>query len=709
MMKFLEIINNYYNKLLNSTIGSFLLLCSLCYLCYGHALHGTFVFDDTVAIKRNKAINQLPTNLTAIFTSDFWGSSITDDESHKSYRPLTSLMFHLEWVKLKLDPFHMKLINLLIHTINTILVLLVMRKIKIFTYSYTVALLTAILFAVHPVHTEAVSGIVSRADLMFCLIYLTALLICVVMYNKTAIWLPGLVVGLTLVGVLFKESAITIPLSCVLLDYTLQRVYTLNWKQQLRKLLTKTNIFYALTTICIIALRLWIADFKSPTFRKADNPVAHADSFLTRVLSQNYLYVYNIKILLNPYHLCFDWAFDCLKLIENLTDLRVIPILLLYLCISVCLYKYQYNFVAVFGLLLIIIPFLPASGVIKVGFVIAERVLYVPSIGHCYLVSCGFMYLQEKIKYRKTLSFGFIVLVLIFILRCRQRSTQWLTEEKLFTSALAVCPNNAKVHYNIARLSADMKNNAQAFVHYHKAIELYPAYDSALMNLGNLYRETGDLRKAEIYLQKSLEVTPDLPAAWMNLGIVQAASKQFKESLISYKKALKYRKNYPNCYYNMGNLFLEQNLYTEALNHWQRAISLNPSFQKAWTNMLTMLDAKSMFEDALRLSEQALIHLPNESSILFLRANVFGKLGRYIEAEQLYKRIVAKEPLNYMYHTNLAVLYHRWNRLNEAIAAYRKALDANPQKALTARDNLGKLIKRLANKNVDKKQTASIS
>ena len=245
-----------------------------------------------------------------------------------------------------------------------------------------------------------------------------------------------------------------------------------------------------------------------------------------------------------------------------------------------------------------------------------------------------------------------------------------------------------------------MKNNTKAFVHYQKAIDLYPDYDAALMNLGNLYRETGDLEKAQYYLQKSIEVTPDFATAWMNLGIVQAASKQFKEALQSYTNALKYRKNYANCYYNLGNLYLEQKLYNEALNHWQRAVTLNPKFQKAWANMLTMLDSKSLFEDALRLSEEALKHLPNESSILFLRANIFGKLGRYVEAEQLFKRIIAKESMNYMYHTNLAVLYHRWNRINEAIDSYKKALEVNPQKATTARDNLSKLVKKLANEKV---------
>lgn len=241
-----------------------------------------------------------------------------------------------------------------------------------------------------------------------------------------------------------------------------------------------------------------------------------------------------------------------------------------------------------------------------------------------------------------------------------------------------------------------MKNNTKAFRHYQTAIDLYPDYDAALMNLGNLYRETGDLTNAQYYLQKSIEVTPDFATAWMNLGIVQAASKKFQEALHSYTTALKYRKNYANCYYNMGNLYLEQKLYTEALKYWQRAVTLNPKFQKAWVNMLTMLDSKNLFEDALRLSQEALKHLPNKSSILFLRANVFGKLGRYVEAEQLFKYIIGKEPTNYMYHTNLAVLYHRWNRIDEAIDSYKKALAANSQKATTARDNLSRLINRLA-------------
>lgn len=92
------------------------------------------------------------------------------------------------------------------------------------------------------------------------------------------------------------------------------------------------------------------------------------------------------------------------------------------------------------------------------------------------------------------------------VLKTRHRAREWTNEELLFSSALSVCPDNAKVYYNIARLATDKNDRVKAFQYYHKAISLYPEYESAIMNLGNLYREQGDLQTAEVYLKKSVEI-----------------------------------------------------------------------------------------------------------------------------------------------------------------------------------------------------------
>ncbi|XP_018797157.1 PREDICTED: transmembrane and TPR repeat-containing protein CG5038 isoform X3 [Bactrocera latifrons] len=641
-------------------------LILLCLASYSHALNGSFVFDDTVAIVKNVDVTTYPTNWTSILKNDFWGTSLLSPESHKSYRPLTTLIFHLEYTIFGFRAKHMKAINLLLHCINTLLVWQLLRKLRFeTTVSNQVAAVASTFFAIHPIHTEAVCGVVGRAELILCTFYLVALLLT---YHRTCLGAGTdvLIILLTAVGIFFKETAITIPVACIFLEFA------------------RTQI---------------------PRFKPMDNPIALNDDLLTRILSQNYIYAINWWILLCPQWLSFDWALGCIRLITDIWDLRLQAVLAMYSLAMVAIINSRQNFAPLFGLGLMVIPFLPASGVIKVGFVIAERVLYVPSIGFCFLVAQGLSFVYNSNTklwllqlYKWTLMLCFICL----LLRTRERAKQWLSEDSLFASALKVCPNNAKVHYNIARLATDRLDRDKALTHYHKAISLYPQYESALMNLGNIYREMGELDDAEKYIKEALAVVPDFATAWMNLGIVQAARKDYENALLSYKNALKYRKNYAVCHYNLGNLYLDQKMNSEAMQHWQEAIALNPRQPKAWANILTMLDNRGLYEDAIRVSAQALTHLPNETSIMFIRANVFGKLKHYMEAEELYKHIIEVEPLNVLFHTNLGVLYHRWEKVNEAIESYQNALKLNTEKAITARENLTKLLKRKRKEKLSK-------
>ncbi|KAH8386306.1 hypothetical protein KR200_004275 [Drosophila serrata] len=676
------------------------LICLVCYGCGG--LRGaTFVFDDTVAIVKNRDVSVLPTNWTAIFTHDFWGASLVSSDSHKSFRPLTTLMFHCEYALLGLSAAHMKFLNLLLHCVNTLLMWRLVRSLyvtEINTEQW--ATISAALFAAHPIHTEAVSGVVGRAELMFGMIHLLCLLLTVANTGKRSSHTVVLVLILTAVGILFKESAVTIPMSCVLLDYFQNGYYLLSYWDQWNLVRSRVSyVVYLVGTSALLTTRLWWQNFEPPKFKEVDNPVAYNEHILTRGLSQQFLLVMNIWLMLCPHWLCYDWALGCVKLVTSIWDLRLQGVIGFYSIVLVALKNFRRLPGMMLALGLMVVPFLPASGIISVGFVIAERTLYVPSIGFCLVSIYGFLYWYDSCSgrpyWRLCLQVLLMVLLSVMMLRTRQRATDWLNEEQLFKSGLEVCPDNAKVHYNIARLATDTGNNTKAFQHYHKAIELYPGYESALMNLGNLYREHGQLATAEEYIRLALQVYPAFPAAWMNLGIVQSAQKKYAQALVSYEKALKHRANFAVCYYNMGNLYLEQKLYAEALHHWQHAVGLNPRQPKAWANILTMLDNRGLYDDALRLSNQALLHLPNEVSIMFIRANVLGKMKHYVEAERIYKRVIELEPHNMLYHTNLGVLYHRWDKSQEAIEAYRMAISINSGRATTARENLNKLLKRL--------------
>jgi protein O-mannosyl-transferase len=344
------------------------------------------------------------------------------------------------------------------------------------------------------------------------------------------------------------------------------------------------------------------------------------------------------------------------------------------------------------SLSLLIIPFLPASGIIRVGFVIAERLLYIPSIGFSLLVAIGFNKIIKRNSRNKTVPHLFFILFLTFLsFKTYHRSFEWTTEYKLFSSALKVVPKNAKVYYNMGRITSELQEPETSIKFYEKAIQLWPRYESAHMNLGNLYREQNQFQKAKFHLQTAVEILENFPTAWMNLGIVYAHLKDHEKSELSYFKALSYRKNYANCFYNLGNLYIEKKNSTAAVASWKRAISINPHHKKAWSNILAFFDNQlNKHEDVLRYSEMALNYLPDDTNILFSRANTFGKLSRYEEAEAIFKKIIKVEPKKSIFYANLGVLYHRWGKKNLAMKNYQKALslDKNLKNAQT---NLKKL------------------
>jgi hypothetical protein len=92
----------------------FLLVSTLCNVCYLNSLHGDFAYDDGAAIKKNKDVTKkgpVFETIGEIFTNDFWGQRLSNDTSHKSYRPLTTLSFRVNWVLTGEDTFYFHLVN----------------------------------------------------------------------------------------------------------------------------------------------------------------------------------------------------------------------------------------------------------------------------------------------------------------------------------------------------------------------------------------------------------------------------------------------------------------------------------------------------------------------------------------------------------------------------------------------------------------------
>uniref|UniRef100_A0A1S4GIF0 dolichyl-phosphate-mannose--protein mannosyltransferase n=1 Tax=Anopheles gambiae TaxID=7165 RepID=A0A1S4GIF0_ANOGA len=684
------------SSLRQQTVAQYALLVAASLLAYGGSLYGTFVFDDSAAIVKNMDVRNVATPFRDLLRHDFWGNNLTDPTSHKSFRPLTVLSFQLENRLLRLNAGHMKKVNLALHTLICLLVFKLYQVLWRDSGQFRTPFWAAFIFTVHPIHTEAVVGIVGRADLLAAIGYLTVLL----MYQRWlgserrygAVVYAGLFL-LTVLSMLFKETGMTALVACGAIDL-LKRI---NFRVPLAEFFTVHRsrlgrvFILACLSLATVALRLWIMDFESPRFHRMDNPIGATNSTISRLLSQSYLYWLNSWLLICPDWLSFDWALGSVPLLESVADYRMLFVVLFYAAIAVLAFRSceSKSREIITSLALAIVPFLPACGLVRVGFVIAERLLYLPSVGFCYLVAVGW---RRLIKRSVAFYIPLCLLCTMFILKTQSRAYEWTSEDLLFRSALRVCPHNAKVYYNIARLATDQGDRATAFTFYRRAIELHPEYEAAHMNLGNLYRETHELDRAEWHLRRAIEIHEPFPSAWMNLGIVQAARKDHDAALTSYQRALQLKPNYANCLYNLGNLYIDKQNSSMALRYWREAIQQNPRHSKAWANILALYDNRDRTEDIIRTSALALTFLPNDTAILFTRANAYGKLGQYETAESLYHQIIAARPDHAVYRANLGVLYHRWGqRKAQAIEQYRAALRLDPN-LRSAKANLLKLM-----------------
>lgn len=168
------------------------------------------------AIKTNQDL--LPsTPISQLFHNDFWGTPLTHSGSHKSYRPFCVLTFRLNYALGGLDPWGYHLFNVLLHTIVS--ALFTQFASSVFSRSPLPTLTAGLLFAAHPIHTEAVAGVVGRADVGACLFFLLSLMSYMryCKYRDKKWYLYSCLV-LAAASMLTKEHGVTVLVLCAVYD-----------------------------------------------------------------------------------------------------------------------------------------------------------------------------------------------------------------------------------------------------------------------------------------------------------------------------------------------------------------------------------------------------------------------------------------------------------------------------------------------------------
>ncbi|KAJ8002718.1 hypothetical protein DPEC_G00161850 [Dallia pectoralis] len=667
-----------------------LLLTGLVVGCYWNSLSCGFVFDDVSAILDNKDLRPA-TPLSNLFLNDFWGTPMSEERSHKSYRPLTVLTFRLNYLFSELSASSYHLLNVGLHAVVCVLFLVFSRLFL----DKTSSLVATLLFAVHPIHAEAVTGVVGRAELLSSIFLLAAFLT----YTRSKgadhsiVWTPiAATVVLVAAATLCKEQGITVVGICCVHEVFVAQGFTLPMLLDtlLQVVRGKGGFPYAIlqtvlklivliiSTLLLVIIRVQVIQSQLPVFTRFDNPAAVSPT-PTRQLTFNYLLPVNAWLLLNPSELCCDWTMGTIPLVESLLDLRNLATLAFYVLLGLLAYhslrhSHSSAKTVLMALSLIVLPFIPASNLFfPVGFVVAERVLYVPSMGLCVLVAHGFRTVSNK-GYLKISWLMIGVLLTTHAVKTLNRNWDWESEYTLFTSALKVNKNNAKLWNNVGHALENQNDYEKALRFFLQATRVQPDDIGAHMNVGRTYKNLNMSKEAEdAYLvAKSLmpqiipgkkyatRVAPNHLNVYINLAnLIRTNDSRLEEADQLYRQAISMRPDFKQAYISRGELLLKMNKPSEAREAYLRALELDNANADLWYNLAIVYIEMKEPSEALKNFNHALELNPRHKLALFNSALLMQESGepRYRpEANRRFLVYTREEPDDANGYFNLGML-----------------------------------------------------
>ena len=515
-------------------------------------LRNGFAFDDVTIAAENPRIRSIE-GVRTIVTTDWWNA--TTSGMPIAYRPLAMLTFSADYAVARAGamepaparlpdrsavPFHVQ--NLLWHAAASAALFVLIFELFA---SEALAFVTAALFAVHPVHTEAVYGIVGRAELISAFFIFVLLIVAWRCFrdDPSGFRRPALAGFLLFLAALSKEYAVVIPAVPLIWLY-------LRPKDE-RKSIAGRRSFRLLLgalaggAIAFIAVRAAVIGSLTGVapapgnFHDPNNPIATATG-AARLLTPVRVFGEVLRLLFFPKTLSVDYSFAQIPLVLSL-DLATLLCLVVLIALVVAAFALRKRAPAVsFGLLFFFLTWSVTSNfIVPIGTILGERLLYLPSAGICLVVASGLVALGRRWRIPAVALTA--ILLLLGATRTFARGADWKDNLTLFSRAAEATPRSHKVHYNLAVELRLAGRTAEAIEQFERALALGSNDAKIHNNLAGILAQQGRTTEAMEHLQQAIRIDPKDADAHYNLaGLLQDKGRS-PEAIEQYELVLKLR------------------------------------------------------------------------------------------------------------------------------------------------------------------------
>lgn len=564
---------------------------------YAQVISHQFIdLDDDLSIRDNPMVNA---GLT--LKGIVWAFTTFHDSN---WHPLTWLAHMVDSQIFGLNAGGHLLVNALIHVANTLLLFLVLKRLTGTSWRSAVV---AALFALHPLHVESVAWAVERKDTLSTFFGLLSLL-AYARYAEAPSWRRYALVALWLgLGLMAKSMLVTWPFVLLLLDYwPLRRIewqpadgigrFVKAWVPLIRE---KLPLF------CLVAASMvvtYLAQSYGGTQALVDAP------FPLRLSNAIASYAKYLLLTVWPSRLGVYYPLSP----ERVSAWQLAAAIVLLLALTAIAIrearKRPYLIVGWFWFLGTLIPVIGLVQV-GVGFAMADRYHYVPSIGLFVAIVFGLSDLANAWRIgRVTIAAASAIVLLILGSLTVMQASHWRDSLTLFGRTLSVTSNNALIQNQTGTVLNRQGKHAEAVPYFAEALRIKPDYFHALANMGRVLRQQGNGAEAIGFYQRALKVRPDSVKAHMQLALVLVKEEKGDEALQQFYEAMKLAPNDPDIRTNFGLMLARQGKLSEATSQLSEALRLEPGNAEAHNNLgLVLLMAgqpeKSLphFSAALRL------------------------------------------------------------------------------------------------------------
>jgi tetratricopeptide (TPR) repeat protein len=556
-------------------------ICLLVIFVFAPCLKNGFAWDDVAYVQNNALIRSF--DMKAIFTAYVAGN----------YHPLTILVHAVEYHMFGLHEEGYHATNLFIHLCNTLMVCML---VYLLSRKKEVALVAALLFGVHPVHVESVAWISELKDLLYTFFYLLAL-ICYTKYvdaGKKLLYV--LSVLFFAASLLSKAMAASLPVLLICIDFFRRR---------------KFSVAVVVEKLPFFALAVWLGIVA--IYAQQSESALHAESYpfpqpLFFAASGILSYIFNWLL---PLQLTAYYPYP-VKPGESIPFIYYVYLFMVLAATGGILYSLRRTRKIFFGFgffaitIFLVLKFLP------VGFaMMADRYMYIPSIGLSYLAGEAFYFFWQKKNMPGVRPIAISVLIGIATFYSVQTMSQnrvWKDNFTLWSDVITKNPTVGIAYLNRGTYLTDHEKYPEALADLTHATELLPDYANAFFNRGVIYKQMNRSREAILDYSKAIALNPEFPQAYVNRGIL-LRDNQPDTALTDFNKAVSLDPNLPEAYNNRGILYLNKNMDDKAQEDFNKAIELKPDYSNAyvnrgnaWRNEKKFSEAEQDYNKAIALS-----------------------------------------------------------------------------------------------------------